>query len=791
MWAENRPGALPSVCLKAARQKARWPQLTTGLIATELLCRCIWLAWMTQRHFPPACITAEGNSCDLLNFGALCGIVLETALSLIFMMTYASWEDQGHLITCWQVVSSAVVWALRRSLFVYPLVMFAAVVVLMAIYFLGIAVECTAESPERLPPFPPKKFDEDRPQYGWLGPKFAKIVQRTWLRYLISCLIFATWQTRILIIAYIIFGPANDLPQFYRGHSMAGDGPHLNHLFWVAVFCSIVMYVPEFIAECATIPQFWKDWCTMKPAARAYKTGPYEVCLLDEDAQEDSDLNFRLKTHQCKSVTVVIPAYMPNEEEIILDVLDYYRGQQAEYPGEMRVLLVWNSPHEHPEIEEALQQLQAEWSALEVHRHTLSTSKCDNLNLAIDLLKTEMALLNDMDTMVSAASMCRASIHIFEDGYDIAQSANTHCYMDYIGSTESGNFRYGALVTAFDASKPLNQSSQGLWGHSPFNGRGGVWRCSALRAVGFDHRCIGEDHDAAFRAFAFFGCKGILDPNMLCQEREPPTCSALTSQRVRWETAGLELRRVLPWIVRSKHYSRLEVFVFFWSHLIWGSANMPLQSIPFQLLSILPFGMVKSYFLLHVFGGKHDTIATMWRQCAGQDCLAVFNVTWPWNEQEAIALPLAVAVLGLLLSIMVLVCLLDHACRIATTRYRPLLPWALFNMFLKHFTVIPYVFYCQFRALHDYIWGSAKFIVTPRSSLPGSRRSLPSSEEAMEARPEEGAHKSACKLCPRALGNFTRPLISWHAKLSHHQSENSQINSVRAEAVLLQGSGFF
>jgi hypothetical protein len=516
----------------------------------------------------------------------------------------------------------------------------------------------------------------------------------------------------------------------------------------------------------------------MKPAARAYKTGPYEVCLLEDDAREDSELNLRLRAHQCRSVTVVIPAYMPNEEEILFDVLDYYRGQQAIYPGEMCVLLVWNSPRDHPATEEALRHLQDEWQGLQVHRHVHSTSKCDNLNLAIDLLRTEMALLNDMDTMVSAASMCRASLHLFEDGYDLAQSANTHCYMDCAGSTESGNFCYGSLITAFDASKPLNQSSQGIWGHSPFNGRGGFWRSSALRAVGFDHRCIGEDHDAAFRGFAYFGFKGILDPNMLCQEREPPNCSALTSQRVRWETAGLELRRVLPWIARSEHYSRMEVFVFFYSHLIWGSANMPLQSIPFQLCAVLPFGMVKSYFLLHVFGGKHDTVASMWRHCVGQDCLAVFNLSWAWGQEEPIALPLSVVVFGALLSVMLLTCLADHALRIATTRYRPLLPWAVFNMFLKHFTVIPYVLYCQFRALHDYLWGSAKFIVTPRSSLSCNRRNLlmdggvPSTPP--EARPEESPHNSPhCKRCPRALSNCTRPLISWHAKLSCTPPERS------------------
>jgi len=54
---------------------------------------------------------------------------------------------------------------------------------------------------------------------------------------------------------------------------------------------------------------------------------------------------------------------------------------------------------------------------------------------------------------------------------------------------------------------------------------------SALKLVGFDHRSIGEDHDAGYRAIAYFGAKGILDPNMLCQEREAPDCASHQTAR--------------------------------------------------------------------------------------------------------------------------------------------------------------------------------------------------------------------------------------------------------------------
>ena len=101
----------------------------------------------------------------------------------------------------------------------------------------------------------------------------------------------------------------------------------------------------------------------------------------------------RLANHQCRSITVVIPAYMPNEEDILMDSLAAYRTEQSKYPGEFRVMLVWNSPDEHPEMEEMLEQLQTEWPELSVHRNKLSTTKCDNLNMAIEMLETDFALL--------------------------------------------------------------------------------------------------------------------------------------------------------------------------------------------------------------------------------------------------------------------------------------------------------------------------------------------------------------------------------------------------------------
>merc|ERR1711957_1096603 len=84
---------------------------------------------------------------------------------------------------------------------------------------------------------------------------------------------------------------------------------------------------------------------------------------------------------------------------------------------------------------------------------------------------------------------------------------NSHCLYDCRGTPGDENERqchpYGILITIGDATKPQNMSTQTSFKHSPFNGRGGFWRTSALKQVGFDHRTVGEDHDAGYRGLHY------------------------------------------------------------------------------------------------------------------------------------------------------------------------------------------------------------------------------------------------------------------------------------------------
>ena len=93
--------------------------------------------------------------------------------------------------------------------------------------------------------------------------------------------------------------------------------------------------------------------------------------------------------------------------------------------GESKILMAWTSPKNHPEFEKLMTEKvsPSAWKGRLVARRCMhSTSKCDNLKMACDWIDTDVACLNDADTMLHWGCMVRASIWIKDQGYDIAVS---------------------------------------------------------------------------------------------------------------------------------------------------------------------------------------------------------------------------------------------------------------------------------------------------------------------------------------------------------------------------------
>jgi hypothetical protein len=599
-------------------------------------------------------------------------------------------------------------------------------------FYLGMMTELWGDTEVRTPPFLPKKVDKSRPSYGWLGKKAARMFPTTAGRSAVTAVLFCSSLTKIMMFSH--FGNIS------THDDMEAIGDNLGLLFTISIVFAFISLLPNIITDLATLPEFLTDYKNIKEAPKGYNTDVWEVCKIEEDELESGELMQAAKNHKCCAITVVIPCYMPNEEEILDDVLDYYKEQASLYPGEMKVLVVWNSPDDHPEVVEKFQQREKEWPAFSWQRDRISTSKCDNLNTALDYLTTEVALLNDADTMVSVGSFIRASMWLTggtpESQVDMAQCHSTHCKADRTGFPESGFFCFGPFITMADASKPKNMATQGNFWHAPFNGRGGFWRVSCLKLVGFDHWSIGEDHDAMYRGIAYYGFRGILDPNMLCQEQEPPDCGSLTKQRIRWETAALEMRRTFPWILRSSHYSRFEAFTLIWSQL-YANANLPMQYSPMQAFMIIPLGISKCFMWHHLF--SPDRVSMIPKLCSHEDCLTTFPVfgnSFVLTGIFFVFLCIFIVYFG--------IWMFDCCIRVAVTRYRPRSIWCFNAIFIAPITLVPFLTYCQFFALRDYCFGGAKFIPTKRSpstsaeKLSASQGSLVSSNSLPRISSKDG-----------------------------------------------------
>jgi len=664
----------------------------------------------------------------------------EMIVSILFFGWLARWEDQEHWITLWQVLYTLNVIVVRAALFNSASLLAVSFLGLYATYVVGIYAEFSKWEKPRVPPFPMKKNDSEKPKYGWLGKDVARFVSCKSGRMLMTAFLYCAGLSFGFFMMYAFFMSEVDnlrnLP-VYKSSNKSDDSA-LRPLLIVAVIASIASMIPAVICEVVMIPGLVGDWWNNKRASRSYRTGVWDVCELDEDKNGPGpDLRNRMEgASKLLDVTVVLPCYLPNEEDILPFVFKHYMGefqklQQFErevFPSGQAcvkaILVVWNSPDVHPQFAAVIDQWKKDFAvkgfALEVAENKQSTSKCDNLNLACDLIKTETCCLNDADTMLDWSCMVRGSIHI-SNGYDIAQAMNSHCLYDCRGTPGDENERqchpYGILITIGDATKPQNMSTQTSFKHSPFNGRGGFWRTSALKQVGFDHRTVGEDHDAGYRGCAYFGFKGLLDMNMLCQEQEPPDCKSLTSQRIRWETAALEMRRTFSWILRSKHYGRFETFVLLWGQL-QQNCNLPLQSLPYQVATALPLIILKGWFSIYAFGAIDDATLTWDRLCNRDSCVWEFAVANPLNGLHYnLALPLPAAILVCAGLVFIAINGFDFLCRILTTRYRPRLMFLIYYGVLKQMFVAPYFMYVQYWALYDFCWGGAKFIATARSPV--------------------------------------------------------------------------
>jgi cellulose synthase/poly-beta-1,6-N-acetylglucosamine synthase-like glycosyltransferase len=245
-------------------------------------------------------------------------------------------------------------------------------------------------------------------------------------------------------------------------------------------------------------------------------------------------------------VSVVIAAYLPNEQDIIEETLLHWLTQVDSPAAGWEVILAYNTPTWLP-VEHRLQRLARRYPALVLLPVAESHSKAENLNAALGIVKGAMTCIFDADHHPAPDCLRRAWAWLATGQYDGVQGRN-------IIRNAQDNWITQLVSVEFECTYGVSHYGRSLLADTAlFGGSNGYWRTATLRELGFSATRLTEDIDATVRGL-LRGRRLVHDPAIITTELAPNHLRGLWLQRQRWsqgwlEVAGLYLGRV----ARSPH----------------------------------------------------------------------------------------------------------------------------------------------------------------------------------------------------------------------------------------------
>jgi cellulose synthase/poly-beta-1,6-N-acetylglucosamine synthase-like glycosyltransferase len=284
----------------------------------------------------------------------------------------------------------------------------------------------------------------------------------------------------------------------------------------IAVFWFIYMCTNFYIAGTTVLEAFF----SITPCREAR-----EIVI---QAQDKAWL-FPTAHNQLPVLDLIIVAYLPNEQDIIMDRA-IYALEQLDYPTDrIRINIVYNTPKVMEPLETQLHQLPIHYSNARVIKVPNSTSKADNLNYFLTLeTGSDIIAVYDCDHYPHPNSPRWAAERFIADPeVDIVQG---RC----IVFNSNDSFLASMIAVEFDKIYAVSHPGRStMWGFGLFCGSNGYWRASLLRDMKMDDSMLTEDIDSALRAFSR-GCKTVHDLNVTSYELAPTTFEAFWKQRLRW-----------------------------------------------------------------------------------------------------------------------------------------------------------------------------------------------------------------------------------------------------------------
>jgi cellulose synthase/poly-beta-1,6-N-acetylglucosamine synthase-like glycosyltransferase len=315
--------------------------------------------------------------------------------------------------------------------------------------------------------------------------------------------------------------------------------------------------------------------------------------------------------HPVPRCSFLIAAYLPNEEDIILETLEYVLLNVERPPAGLEVILAYNTPTDLP-VEDDLHRLAQLYPELRLLRVEGSCSKAENLNAAFELVTGEVTCILDADHHPAPDCFVRAW-HWIERGYDVVQGRSIIRNHEQNLLTQTIAIEFEMMYGIVHAAKSFLTDS------SIFGGSNGYWRTSVLKRIRFNPIMLTEDIDASMRTL-LNGYRILHDRSIISTELAPVDFRSFWYQRKRWAQGWLEVglkyqRRVWksdklsPW--QKIFWTYLLYYCEFYSLIaiqiipLVFSLSLYQSNIPVSINQYLWFSTILSFF-----SGVYQTLVT-------------------------------------------------------------------------------------------------------------------------------------------------------------------------------------
>jgi cellulose synthase/poly-beta-1,6-N-acetylglucosamine synthase-like glycosyltransferase len=275
--------------------------------------------------------------------------------------------------------------------------------------------------------------------------------------------------------------------------------------------------------------------------------------------------------------SLIVAAYLPNEQHIIFNTLDYILANVHRPEAGLEIILAYNRP-ERLAIEDQLEKFAEQHPELKLLCVEDSRSKAQNINAALEIVTGEITGILDADHHPNPDCFERAWRWLGNYRYTAVQGRNVIRNHDVNFMTRMIGVEFECIYGVSHPAKSL------LVDTGVFCGSNGYWRTSTLKRVGFSSKMLTEDIDASFRTL-LSGHNIVHDPMIVTTELAPVDLPSFWSQRKRWAQGWLEVTLKYQFsILRTKRLDGWQKF--YWTLLLVYSAGfhlLALQAFPIAL----------------------------------------------------------------------------------------------------------------------------------------------------------------------------------------------------------------